>query len=91
VSWVSKAAAGHWRKQVCNYAGQASKPFVTFEKDGIKYGFVAFAPNTGCNNINDLQAARKMVAYLDSIADIVIVSFHGGAGGPTTSACPSQE
>lgn len=64
------------------YAGQTSKPYSTFEKDGIKYGFIAFAPNTGCNNINDLMMAKKMVAHLDSIADIVIVSFHGGAEGP---------
>lgn len=64
------------------YAGQTSKPYVTFEKEGVKYGFIAFAPNTGCNNINDLIAARKMVTHLDSVADVVIVSFHGGAEGP---------
>jgi len=64
------------------HAGQTSKPYSTFEKEGIKYGFIAFAPNTGCNNINDLVAAKKMVAHLDSVADIVIVSFHGGAEGP---------
>jgi hypothetical protein len=64
------------------YAGQVSKPFVIFEKNGIKYGFIAFAPNTGCNNLNDVPAARKMVAHLDSMVDIVIVSFHGGAEGP---------
>jgi poly-gamma-glutamate capsule biosynthesis protein CapA/YwtB (metallophosphatase superfamily) len=64
------------------YAGQTSKPYTIFEKDGIKYGFIAFAPNTGCNNINDLPAAKKMVAHLDSISDIIIVSFHGGAEGP---------
>ena len=64
------------------HAGQISKPYVTFEKEGIKYGFIAFAPNTGCNNINDLFTAKKMVAHLDSTSDIVIVSFHGGAEGP---------
>jgi hypothetical protein len=64
------------------YAGQTSKPYVTFERAGIKFGFIAFAPNTGCNNINDLIAAKKMVAHLDSITDVVIVSFHGGAEGP---------
>ncbi len=64
------------------YAGQTAKPYSTFEKDGIKYGFIAFAPNTGCNNINDLVKAREMIAQLDSIVDIVIVSFHGGSEGP---------
>lgn len=72
------------------YAGHTSKPYVTFEKDGIKYGFVAFAPNTGCNNINDLTAARKMITHLDSVADIVIVSFHGGAEGPQHQHVPRK-
>jgi poly-gamma-glutamate capsule biosynthesis protein CapA/YwtB (metallophosphatase superfamily) len=64
------------------FAGQSTKPSVIFEKNGIKFGFAAFAPNTGCANINDLIAAKKIVANLDSICDIVIVSFHGGAEGP---------
>ncbi|MBI3510788.1 MAG: CapA family protein [Bacteroidetes bacterium] len=63
------------------YAGLVSKPYVIFEKGGIKYGFCAFAPNTGTMDINDLDSAKKIVAYLDSRADIVIVSFHGGAEG----------
>ncbi|MFM9837731.1 MAG: CapA family protein [Cyclobacteriaceae bacterium] len=63
-------------------AGQVTKPYVTFEKQGIKYGMAAFAPNTGCANINDLREAKRIIAKLDSTTDIVIVSFHGGAEGP---------
>ncbi len=63
-------------------AGQVTKPYVIFEKQGIKYGMAAFAPNTGCANINDLKEAKRIIAKLDSIVDIVIVSFHGGAEGP---------
>jgi poly-gamma-glutamate capsule biosynthesis protein CapA/YwtB (metallophosphatase superfamily) len=63
-------------------AGQVTKPYVTFEKQGIKYGIAAFAPNTGCANINDLREAKRIIAKLDSTTDIVIVSFHGGAEGP---------
>ncbi|MGC4020432.1 MAG: CapA family protein [Cyclobacteriaceae bacterium] len=65
-----------------NFAGQATNPSAIFEKNGIKYGFAAFAPNTGCANINDLIAAKKIVRRLDSLCDVVIVSFHGGAEGP---------
>ena len=65
------------------HAGLVSKPYAVFQKNGVTYGFTAFAPNSGCNNINDLAMARKIVAQLDSLADIVIVSFHGGAEGPT--------
>jgi poly-gamma-glutamate capsule biosynthesis protein CapA/YwtB (metallophosphatase superfamily) len=42
-----------------HYAGQLTKPYAIFEKDGIRYGFTAFAPNSGCLNINDLQEAKK--------------------------------
>ncbi|MBA4054300.1 MAG: capsule biosynthesis protein CapA, partial [Marivirga sp.] len=63
------------------HAGQIVRKYVVFEKDSIKYGMVAFAPNSGCVNLNDLEGARALVAELDSICDIVIVSFHGGAEG----------
>ena len=52
-----------------------------FEKDGIKYGFCAFAPNRGTVSINEISNAVNIVANLDSLCDIVIVSFHGGAEG----------
>ncbi|MGK7393235.1 MAG: CapA family protein [Candidatus Cyclobacteriaceae bacterium M3_2C_046] len=63
------------------YAGQLQKPFTIFNLDGMIYGFVAFAPNTNTIRINDLANAEKIVSHLDTLADIVIVSFHGGAEG----------
>lgn len=63
------------------YAGLTSCPTVTFEKEGIKFGLVAFAPNNGTLNINDLPNAIKLVKELEAKVDIVIVSFHGGAEG----------
>jgi len=63
------------------YAGLTSCPTVTFEKDGVKFGLVAFAPNNGTLNINDLPNAIKLVKELEAKVDIVIVSFHGGAEG----------
>lgn len=62
-------------------AGLVSKPTVIFEKDGVKYGFAAFAPNSGTVDIRNLVAAKKIVAELAAQTDIVIVSFHGGAEG----------
>ncbi|MEO7989530.1 MAG: CapA family protein [Chryseolinea sp.] len=63
------------------HAGQITHKFTVFEKDSIRYGLVAFAPNSGCVSLNDLEGARKLVLHLDSIVDVVIVSFHGGAEG----------
>ena len=63
------------------HAGQLSMKTTIFVKDSVKYGLAAFAPNTNCVPINDLQGARNIVMQLDSLVDIIIVSFHGGAEG----------
>jgi hypothetical protein len=64
-----------------HFAGTLTQPYTTFTKDGIKYGFCAFAPNAGTPDIREIDEASETVKYLDSISDIVIVSFHGGAEG----------
>jgi len=64
-----------------HFAGLTSCPFTIFEKNGVKYGFCAFAPNEGTMSINDSKKAMRIVHHLDSLCDIVIVSFHGGAEG----------
>jgi poly-gamma-glutamate capsule biosynthesis protein CapA/YwtB (metallophosphatase superfamily) len=63
------------------HAGQLSMKTTIFVKDSIKYGLAAFAPNTNCVPINDLEGARYIIQQLDSLVDIIIVSFHGGAEG----------
>lgn len=72
------------------HAGQITTPYTIFEKDGVRYGFTAFAPNSGCLSINDVEGARNIVSLLDSLTDIVIVSFHGGAEGPQHQHVPRQ-
>jgi hypothetical protein len=64
------------------YAGQLQQKYVIFEKNSIRFGFIAFAPNSNCVPLNDIEGAKVLVAHLDSLADVVIVSFHGGAEGP---------
>jgi len=64
-----------------HHAGQLAQPYTIFEKERIKYGFVAFSPNNGTQSINDLDAAKGLIQHLDSLSDIIIVSFHGGAEG----------
>lgn len=63
------------------HAGQLAQKFTIFEKDSVKYGLVAFAPNSGCVQLNDIDGAKALVMKLDSLVDIIIVSFHGGAEG----------
>lgn len=69
------------RKAKLHFAGLLTCPYTTFEMKGVKYGFCAFAPNEGTVDIRDLAGAKKIVSHLDSVADVVIVSFHGGAEG----------
>jgi poly-gamma-glutamate capsule biosynthesis protein CapA/YwtB (metallophosphatase superfamily) len=73
------------------HAGQITHPYTIFEKDSIRYGFAAFAPNSNCMPLNDLAGARKIVTLLDSLTDIVIISFHGGAEGPQHQHVPRKD
>jgi hypothetical protein len=70
------------------HTGQLPKKFVTFEKEGIRYGVAAFAPNSNCISINNIKEARAIITHLDSIVDVVIVSFHGGAEGAQYQSVP---
>jgi poly-gamma-glutamate capsule biosynthesis protein CapA/YwtB (metallophosphatase superfamily) len=63
------------------FAGLSDYPTCVFEKDNVTYGFTAFSPNTGTLKMNDYETAKHYIAKLDSLCDIVIVSFHGGAEG----------
>ncbi len=64
------------------FAGLAgSDETATWEKDGIRYGFAAFAPNSGTCDVRNIPRAAAIVKKLNETNDIVIVSFHGGAEG----------
>lgn len=63
------------------HAGWIKYPYAIFEKDNIKYGIASFSPNTGTMSIHDTLTAKKIVKKLNNSADIVIVTFHGGAEG----------
>jgi len=63
------------------FAGLDNCPWDTLTVKGIKIGFTAFAPNTACLQITNLTKAKEIVAELNKMCDIVIVSFHGGAEG----------
>lgn len=64
-----------------NYGGMLSHPSAVFERNGIKYGFCAFAPNANTLPILDLKNATRIISELKQRCDILIVSFHGGGEG----------
>jgi 2',3'-cyclic-nucleotide 2'-phosphodiesterase (5'-nucleotidase family) len=73
-----------------HYAGQVNKPFEVFERDSVKYAFCAFAPNENTVSINKIDSAKALVARLKLMADIVIVSFHGGGEGARFEHVPRK-
>lgn len=63
------------------YAGLLSAPTTSLMEDGMTYGLVAFSPNKGTVSIHNEARAIELVRGLDSLVDVVIVSFHAGAEG----------
>ncbi len=64
------------------YAGlEDTDETAIFERNGVRFGFCAFAPNSGTCDIRKIDRAKAIVASLEKQCDIVIVSFHGGAEG----------
>ncbi len=59
--------------------------YTIIESDGVRYALCAFSPSPGGSHIDDIEGAAKVVHEADSLADIVVVSFHGGCEG--TAAC----
>ncbi len=63
------------------HAGIYSQPYRLFLKNGVRYAFCAFSPNEHTLSILEIDSAKALVSRLKRDADIVIVSFHGGAEG----------
>ena len=74
------------------HAGSNTTQFSTTYLDikGKKVAFVGFAHNPAQPNVNDLATARRLVTEANKRADIVVVSFHGGAEGAAFQNVPRQ-
>lgn len=75
------------------YAGvQNMCEYAVLERDTLRYGFLAFAPNLLMCNLHDLARGEKMVKMLreEHGCDIVIVSVHAGAEGPSANRVTRQ-
>jgi len=76
-----ESTASILRKNHIHFAGLETCPWDTFTINGVRFGFTAFSVNNGTNKIQDYGLLDGIVKRLDTIADVVIVSFHGGAEG----------
>jgi len=74
------------------HAGSDRNKYSTayLEAKGKTIAFIGFAHNTVVPNVNDLVFARQLVTAARKKADIVVVSFHGGAEGIAAQNVPRQ-
>lgn len=74
------------------HAGSDKNRFaITYlEAKGKIVAFIGFAHNSIAPNVNDLDEAQRLVTEADKKADIVVVSFHGGAEGTDSQHVPQR-
>ena len=65
------------------HAGTLTSPGTTafLDAKGKRVAVIGFGHNNGMPSINDLAGARQLVIDAKKKADLIIVSFHGGAEG----------
>jgi len=71
-----------------SYAGLTEDPWAIIERDSLRIGFCAFAPNSGTVNMHRTEEVARLVSFLADTCDIVIASFHGGAEGADHQRVP---
>ena len=58
--------------------------------NGKRVAFIGLAPNSGCQNLNDIPGAVALVKKAAKVPDaLVVVTFHGGAEGPAHMRLPN--
>ncbi|MBN8588726.1 MAG: CapA family protein [Rhodothermia bacterium] len=74
------------------HAGGDRQAFATtyLTTQGKKIAFLGFAHNNVAPNVNELDAARQLVLEADKKADLIVVSFHGGAEGSGNTRVPNR-
>ncbi|MBN2498142.1 MAG: CapA family protein [Deltaproteobacteria bacterium] len=60
------------------------------EKRGLKVAFLAAHSGSCCLNVNDPQEVCKAVQAANRLADLVVLSFHGGAEGSRHRHVPGR-
>jgi hypothetical protein len=70
------------------HAGADTNDIAYLNVKGKRIAFVAFATNPISLNLIDIETSRRVVADVARKADIVVVSFHGGAEGSAAQHVP---
>ncbi len=73
-----------------HHSGRAGD-FASFEAQGLKMAFLAFAVTRNSNLVHDYALAEQTVADFAGNHDVVIISFHAGAEGRNVERIPFAE
>jgi Bacterial capsule synthesis protein PGA_cap len=73
------------------YTGPPGRILVV-ESGPVRIAFVGFASYSWANDLTDVASAKRLVRKADARADLVVVTFHGGAeGSDETHVDPGTE
>ncbi len=61
---------------------------VVLDVGGVRVGVLGFATSPGGGDVRDIDLAKAMVQDMRGKADLVVVSFHGGAEGARAQRVP---
>jgi poly-gamma-glutamate capsule biosynthesis protein CapA/YwtB (metallophosphatase superfamily) len=70
-----------------SYSGPSGHETI-IERNGVKIGVLAFSTSPGQNDLRRIESAKVLVKELAEKADLVVVSFHGGAEGTKATHTP---
>ncbi|HEY9701257.1 MAG TPA: CapA family protein [Allocoleopsis sp.] len=68
------------KKSGLEYVGEKNQ-ILYVEKKGMKIAFIGFSTYKEHNSLNDLESGIKLVKEAKQKANVVVISFHGGAEG----------
>jgi hypothetical protein len=63
------------------FAGTPQVPYSVFKTKAARVGIIAFAPHSGCLQLNDLPKVIELIKDAKKVCDVLFVSFHAGAEG----------
>lgn len=73
------------------YAGRRGEcEYAVVERNGLKVAFTQFGHNMGTLNLMNYDEVKRVVGEMRRNADIVVVSFHGGAEGRAFTHVPHK-
>jgi len=76
-------------RQGIMYAGiSGRRRYAVVKRSGVRFGLCAFGHNGYTLRHQDLGTVKEILDSLKTKADIIVVSFHGGAEGSTKSHLP---